>query len=388
LNILVITSSPIEVNTSAMISNVALMKGFVQLGHQVHLLTFQPYAYMGNENQFDLEGIKVIRLENNKAYRALVAEDQSATFKQTVKKGLLNLARKVYHSVSLYDNFKKAIPNVSAFQPVEYYDLVISCSDPKSSHLLAKRFVKLYPTYYGKWIQFWGDPMTIDITRKSKLPTVFVKQVEKSIIRASDAVVYVSPMTLEAQQKMFPNFVRKLHFIPLAYTEAKRYRKSVKREVAKVGYFGSYPSKFRDIFPLYNAAKELPIELNIVGDSDLILPPTNTIKLESRISFRKVEEYEGDTDILVCICNRIGTQIPGKLYYYAGTDKPILIILDGEADRLRAYLEKFERFEFCNNSVDEIKQAIQRMLQMPKAYLPQPDFSPKAVANQFIQCVE
>lgn len=388
MKILFITSSPVEVSSSAMISNVALMRGFVGLGHEVTLLTFKPYNFMKSQSPFDLDGIKVIRLNNNKAYHALATENKSSALKKMFKRALLNTARKIYHSFSLYDNFKGAIPNVVDFQPDEYYDLIISCSDPKSSHLLAKKFIQLHPKRYGKWIQFWGDPMYIDITRKSKLPGFIIKRQEKNLLQAADTVVYVSPMTLHAQQRLYPDLRDKLFFVPLAYPEANIYETKIEYEERTpiIGYYGSYDSDIRNIIPLYEAAKELSVQLHIVGDSNLALPSINHIIVEPRTGYRQIEEYEANTDILVVICNRIGTQIPGKIYYYAATNKPILVILDGDASRLREYLEPFNRFAFCDNYPHEIKHAIENLLQEKKRsqYLPQPDFAPTEVANQFL----
>lgn len=59
-----------------------------------------------------------------------------------------------------------------------------------------------------------------------------------------------------------------------------------------------------------------------------------------------------------------GGQIPGKLYQYSATNKPILFILDGtieEMQILKTYFSQFNRYVFCKNSIDSIQNGIQKI---------------------------
>ena len=53
-------------------------------------------------------------------------------------------------------------------------------------------------------------------------------------------------------------------------------------------------------------------ELIIFGNSDLELESTKNIKVNGRIPFEKVKEFEEKVDLLVHISNKTGTQIPAK----------------------------------------------------------------------------
>jgi glycosyltransferase involved in cell wall biosynthesis len=394
MNVLFITSSPVEANTSAMISNIALMKGFESLGHEVTILTFKPYDFMPVKQDLELDDIEVIKLDNNRTYSSLVSHEKENYGHFTIiKKKLVNIIRSLFHTFSLYDNYKSAVNKVDEFLPNKYYDLVISCSDPKSSHLLAKRFIENNRESVGKWIQHWGDPMYIDITRKSKLPSFLIKMEERNVLSEADKVIYVSPLTLESQKKIYSDLKDKFKFIPLAYLEEKRYQlsSSENETYPTLGYFGSYNSKIRNISPLYEAVKDSEFFLKVVGDSDITLESyPGKIECYPRVTFKQIEQFEEESDILVCICNKKGTQIPGKLYYYAATNKPILIIMDGESAKLKQYLHQYNRFEFCENNTKDIKKAINKIVRESKnkTYQPQPDFSPIEIAKKIIDCTK
>lgn len=76
---------------------------------------------------------------------------------------------------------------------------------------------------------------------------------------------------------------------------------------------------------------------------------------------KETEKYEEDADLLIVLLNKKGTQIPGKIYHYAGTNKPILIILDGDRkEEIKEYLSLFNRFYFCENNERTRNRAIHK----------------------------
>ena len=74
-----------------------------------------------------------------------------------------------------------------------------------------------------------------------------------------------------------------------------------------------------------------------------------------------MKPLEDATDVLVFLCNRTGGQIPGKIYQYSATNKIILFILDGTDEEkriLKNYFAQFNRYVFCENTVEDISRAI------------------------------
>jgi len=386
LRILFITLCSVEMNTSAMLRNKALIKGLVSNNAEIDLLTIPSMAennYFDN-NEHNIEGVNVIRLVENRIYTSLVKSDFSLMGK--IKRMMLPLARKIYHSLNLFDNTILTAQRVERESlPTNYYDIIISSSDPKSSHIAARKLI-MSGLEYGKWIQYWGDPFALDITRESLHPKFYVKNKERNILELADSIVYVSPFTLVEQQKLYSDFESKMCFIPIPYLEKKIYNEGKNNEnSATLGYFGDYKSTVRDITPLYESIKANGQNLIVAGNSDLNLLSTKRISVYPRVSQEKILKFEIESDILVCVLNKSGTQIPGKIYHYAATNKPILVILDGEKkDQIRDYLSDFERFVLCENDEHSIMKAIDDILKVRKGYEPSPYFDSKVIAKQLL----
>ena len=102
-----------------------------------------------------------------------------------------------------------------------------------------------------------------------------------------------------------------------------------------------------------------------------------------------LEQIQNKTSILVHLCNLKGGQIPGKIYHYSATNKPILFILDGteyEKNIIKDYFSKYNRYYFCNNNITEIKHAIHQIAENYTKNCGQivEEFSPRQVVKQLL----
>lgn len=383
MNILYITLSSMDSNTSAMLRNKALLHGLLDYNHNVDLIALKPTNYtFKNNNQIPYKNINIIKLEGNKIYKYIVNENN--TFIGRIKRNLLPIVRGLYQKFYVFDNTITVAKSLDTdILPNAYYDLIISSSDPKTSHYAAKTLIDK-GLKYGQWIQYWGDPMTLDITKKFIYPNWIMSRIEKRILCLADKIIYVSPFTLKSQKNMFSKVADKMFFLPIPYTEEKIYKRT-NNEVFTIGYFGAYYSKVRNIEPLYNACNGMQenIFLNIIGDSDLNLDDKNNIKIYPR---GDISAFEDRSDLLVCILNKKGSQIPGKIYHSAATNKPVLVILDGDnAKEMEHYLASFERFVLCKNNEKSIKEAILNIISKNDEYSPATQFSPKRIARDILE---
>lgn len=382
MKILIVKLSPVESNDSANIRTIGLAKGLIELNHSIDYLTIPVSNYHSIMSEKDILGLmNIVRTSSNSVYDA--ATSGGGRF----KKAIVGLMRKIYHLFSLYDytySIAKKI-DISLINNTEY-DIVISSSDPKTSHITVQYLIK-QGLKYKKWIQYWGDPMTMDITNKSLYPKWFKSKVEEKLLSLADRIVYVSPFTLEEQKKIFPKLFDKMVFFPTPYIDEKEYEETNNTKFT-VGYFGAYHSKIRNIMPLYNACIDMKecICLTIVGDSDLSLQHTESIKTYPR---GDVSEFEKKADLLVCLLNKKGLQIPGKIYHSAGTNKPILVVLDGEnREQMKHYLDSFGRFIVCENTEKSIEEAIQNIIAIKTRYKPAHQFTPNTIASNFIDLMK
>jgi hypothetical protein len=278
-----------------------------------------------------------------------------------------NSIRKIYKT---FDLFGSTIMNVRYVNEIidkidSFYDRIISVSDPKTSHILANKILKHVSC--SSYIQYWGDPLAIDITNNSKLPQSFKKAVEKSLIKKANRVIYVSPITLLQQKKLFPRNANKMEMIPPPCRIGKVGRSKKKKNSTNIlfGYFGSYNQKVRNIIPLVEVVKNEKqwAHLLIVGDSDIKIESGENITVMDRIPDEQLDGLLEECDVIIDLLNFKGSQIPGKVFRDAGTTKEVLLLLDGNFQKeIYEYFVQFNRYSFCKNLHDEIKLKLQEYL--------------------------
>lgn len=391
MRILFMTTSPLESNSSASIRNIALIKGLSELGHDVSIVA--PKNTTKSKDNSLNEHVKSITRYDLAIYNH---EGNSSTGKEKkIRDNIYSILRYIYHSLFVFDRYKVHVNKISKLSILqqEKFDLLITSSDPKSAHLLGRRYIQEFDKDI-KWIQYWGDPILLDITSKLKLPRFLIKKIELKILRESHASVFVSPVTYEEQRRIYPTIANKMHFVLPPSIEKTIYKRdtNIENNIVQLGYYGAYYSAIRNIQSLYDTVeKNKEFKLEIVGNSDLNLDEKPNISIHEREPFSLVKEREKEADILVCICNKRGTQIPGKVYQYASTNKPILLILDGNYQiMIKEYFGRFNRFYICENDPTSIENAINSIVNdMEKIeYTPLQATKPEVVAENFLQLLD
>lgn len=378
MKVLFVSMVPLENNTSATIQNKGIIRGLSASGHTIDILTLKPnMSAIGHDSSMnDIKGIigNSYYIDIDPRYAVIMAKKkmpqkmenyETRYYNENIVKNIVRITRnpikKIYEKTAIFDAQKINVNRVSKLN-IDYnqYDIIISASDPKSSHLIVKRILGKNKKCKAKWIQYWGDPMFIDITRERDWRNQIVKYHERKLISIADRIIYASPFTLDKQKEIYNKYSHKMDYASQAYAKVNSNVVERQRNTPLiVGYFGAYLSKIRDIIPLYKAAQSSDFKLNICGVSDINLDNKDNISVSGMLSYKEVVEMEEKSDILVCICNKEGTQIPGKIYYCTGYKKPIVVILDGDyKEEFRAYLESFNRFILCDNNEKAIKSAI------------------------------
>ena len=362
----------------------AMMKGLDELGYKMDLLCAPVSAVTHINDMSDyefLDNVSIITTAQNTSYERLITGSEK---NKSIKRIILPLLRKVYHKFSLYTGSANIARKLTLdILHQKEYKYVISVSDPKISQIalltLLNRGLKA-----ERVIEYWGDPMTGDITQTAIYPEFIIKREERKFLRIADKIVYTSPFTLEMEQKLHPKYAQKMMYVPTANTFKKIYPETRNAKYV-VGYYGNYNSSIRNILPLYQAFESLitKAKLFLVGDSDLSLESTENVEVRPRGVVKDLEEM---TDLFVCILNSSGTQIPGKLYYSAATNRPILVILDGEQqEKMRTYLESFNRFKICPNNKEDIVNTIIEILNSNESFEPCKLLEPALIAKKIIE---
>ena len=380
MRILYVVARAVEVNASSSIRNNATINGLIENGHDVTVVSCEPSDSSSNyDPSLKPEGAKLVYFKLGGAH----------TIANKVKGGWLNrLLKSVYRLFKkndIYDNLKPIINHVEEID-VKNYDLVISSSDPKSSHLFVDKLFK-YHHCSKPWIQIWGDPFADDIsmnhTNLSK-----IKREENRLLSLATKVVYVSYLSCISQKKKYPANANKMAFVPIPYLKERISNKEFPDsfEKAQICYCGDYVSSVRNLTPLYEAVKDLGMKMTVCGRSNMVLKSTDSITILPRQSASFVRELEDKSDVLIHLSNLSGTQVPGKIFQYAATNKTVLFILDGDSDKLTEMFGKYNRFIFVKNDKEIIKQKLSNIIVLKDSVTSEPlnDFSCKHISRTII----
>jgi len=380
--ILVIKLAPYDSLVSSNMRMLSLMMGLHKLGYSMDLLSTPKSNVLVDNDMSDypfLKSVNIIFTGQSNLYEAMVSKRKGGIVGK-----IYPIAKKIYHRFSLYNHTDKVAKKISIdILPQKEYDYIIAVSDPKTTYIALKKLLE-QGLKAKKIIEYWGDPLYGDVTQKAIYPGFVLKREERKFLSLADKIVYTTPMTLHMEQKTYPEYADKMVCIPTANATQKIYADS-KNDIYTVGYYGGYKSTVRNIIPLYDAFKNLEgiARLNIVGDSDLDLPSTNNIMVKPR---GVVKDLEEKTDLFVCVLNSSGTQIPGKIYHMAGSNRPILVVLDGDMKKQIAdYLRSFNRYVTCENNSNDIESAIREIMRGGRTWMPCARLEPKQIASEILE---
>lgn len=365
LKILFIAGQSIKSNSSVTMMNVAYINGLVQLGHDVRIITSKlPEGHIATDGGFELpKEVKIDEYSLGSTFSIMSTKKKARGLLNSIVSQAKGILRKVYYKFSIYDSQRSWVKNVDKIDlKNEHFNLVISSSDPKHSHIFAEKLIERNQVKCDSWLQLWGDPMYLDITRKGALLKRRLLLEEKRLISKANKIIYVSPFTADEQKKIFPEYANKMDYVLIPYIKRdEEVSLNINGDQMVFGYYGDYSTKIRNLKPLYDAAIESSLKLIIRGNTDKPLTSSSNIEVGNRISIKELEALEKKTDVFIHLCNSRGTQIPAKVYYYSGTKKPILFILDGESKKTRNFFQKYERYIFCENNTKDILNTINKI---------------------------
>lgn len=382
MRILFVTTMPVEYGKSCSIRNNALIHGLSELGCKVDLYEMEPNSCF---MEYD-KSLVATSIVDKKYY---IGKDKGASKELKNRKFIFLLRKKISQMIkalSPWDTRYYLIKNEKPSQLEYYYDVVISSSDPISSHYLASKIIENNKNTIGQWIQYWGDPLASDITKNRIGSQDYIEGIEKKILKMSNKIIYLSPFTLNEMKDKYVDIADRMYYFPrpVIGVDINHYMtEDIDYDHLKVGYFGRV-YKGRNLNPLYNAIKSSHHSLEIFGECDF--DNTNNIKIHQRVSEDICISESMKLDVLVCVCNSSGTQIPGKIYDAAITNKYVMIILDGEnADSIRAYFSQFNRFVFCQNNSLSIRDMLDNIKMYNNTRRPCESFDSKIVANSIME---
>ena len=407
-SVLVVIADNLKKNSSACMANAAYIKGFLENGYDVTVIMPECDEADKDPGISLPTGVRYCTFQEKGALTKGIAKAVKPTAFTNTKPSTLTRLKSIIRvqlskfrqllvrsfSNSLFYNSKyfisQVIKNFAIYCDREY-ELIISLSSPVAAHYLAEQIIDKTPLNAKKWCQIWEDPWYYDLyTDKTKS----IYNEEHRLLSKADAIEYVTPLTCYYQKKYFPEYAGKMFWSFLPYNNDVFNNESDLRindaSVTKLGYFGEYVSKVRNIMPLVEAVSELnDYKLVICGNSDLDLTHFNNVLPQGRVSVERVRELQDACGVLVNISNLKGGQIPGKIYQYAATKKQILFVLDGTEEEKSIILDtfsKYKRFIFCENNKDALIACLNNLEEACHNISIEPinDFTSYSIVNKIV----
>jgi len=391
--ILYITTAYILKNSSAAIRNNSLVKGLVELGYEVNVYTIQWPSDMSSDYFLNESNGKIHFTFLNRLKNISKIKKKTTTSNKSVKLAKLRaLLKKIVFFPDECSEWIKTFP----YNTVDKYDVVITSSDHKTAHYIGLKIKRENPNV--NWIQIWGDPWSSDVNTLS-IMRKYIAGCEKKLLNAADKIIYVSSATAGALKVTYPELSKKIYYVPRGYYNSfidNSDNSYNKESIIQIAYTGVI-SFGRNIFALAETIKKenlshrflIKVYGNCSFEVEKKLREYPFIKLNKGLDFEHMSNIYQEASILLYLSNKKGTtQIPGKLFDYMGTTKPILCLVDNETDEISMMLKEYDRCFVVENTVNSIRMKMDEIMSLSsKSFSPEERYSPSTVAKQVVNLI-
>ena len=339
-----------------------VFNGLLMCGYDVDMI------FCGSNEVFEIFRIKYARYFNNLWHLPLPDSHIARFCKAKARLRLLYLFLRhfvldvVWRPYS-YNNLRRILGKR------EEYDCVLSFVPPYLSGRLGIDACRICREKSNvELVQFWTDPLSVaGLSRVADVPLRRIAHVyaEYRLLKCADKVVFNFPLLCDLEKEFHPRYAKKMTWTDVGYIEHEKDNYIPHNKRVRIGLFGAYQRKVRNIGPFLEAVKALPdLDFVLRGDSDVVVDSAVYPNLDvkpGRQSVSEIESLEAECDILVSLNAHRGTMPPGKTFYYASYAKPIVYIADGERQAyLMEYMAGLGRYVVCCNNVDSIVDGIRR----------------------------
>lgn len=276
----------------------------------------------------------------------------------------------------LYLNIKKLIPD-ALFLKIPFlsfeeiigdfgisFDYLFTSSDPKGIHLFMRnpsvkksKFLK-----DAVFFQYWGDPLYGDVNTHGSF---FLKLLEVYLLRLCSKVFFVSEATFHDKSKLYPILSTNFIYLPrcMKVDELREINidlDSLRREI-RCCYVGDFNSLSRNVDELIVAVSNLPnYRLSLAGEGHSeLLTIYNSVSYLGRLPQADADLIIESSEICFIILNKSGTQVPGKVFDLALTDKVVIVLYEDESQI--GIIPFRDRFIFCKNEKNDIVLMMQSL---------------------------
>lgn len=286
--------------------------------------------------------------------------------------GIYRLTRKILDNI-LYPDLRTewypfAKSTIRSLFTQQNFDVVISSYEPGVDILLglwAKKRFKM------KWVIDLGDPILSPYTPtwRRKIDSWF----ERCTLQQADRIVVTTDRVLGLFFKRH-NIIdwSKFVSIPQGFSDRQiplTLKYYLSKDRMNIVFTGTFYRDFRNPERLATAWRSLEdpdVSLIIAGDNssfEEIFNDMPNVKFFGKIDHFECLSLQRQADILLNIGNIQSYQLPGKLYEYLGTGKPIIHIQTGADDPAAELIKKLNAGTVVQNEITQITQCLKKQIE-------------------------
>ena len=327
-----------------------------------------------------IDGLNIYRVDDtraisNNALRDLIQLEKNKKFNLLIKviavilKSLYFLKFVFFEKEQQYGEWKidSTVKKCLELHNEKNYDVVLSISQPFKSHFIVEEFLKQIDGPI-RWFVFEFDPFSYneEVTKsESKRKSLFKD--EYRIFNSCDGIFLTPELHKFYNKTPFKKFIDKMVPVPFANLEPISFEKSnvkkfpLMKDKINCFFAGRLYRDIRNPKNLLNTFSKLDssIHLTLMTNFDeSMISRYNTN--EDTISLIPLQNRDtainmmNEVNILVNIGNTVEFQVPGKVFEYMSTGKPIIHFSKLVEDPALVYLKKYPLLFVVNEwEIDE-----------------------------------
>jgi len=366
-------------SNSAAVQRTLKMADYLKdFGWQAVILTAKENAYEATE-----DSQKVPEHIKNHVYRTMAFDVHNH----------LSIKGKHFNWMKGIDRWSTWIPGAIScgkkLLNIYQFDAIVSTAPIPSAHIIAS---KIAAKSGIPWMADYQDPMAYLYEPTSKLRKFCHKRIDTKVTSTASALVYATKQAMTLYQDAFPNTPKSIfHFVENGFDETnfellKEYKPKTSTPFNKnkfsFYYSGVLYPNGRDPIPLFKAISQLVNKQQLQIDScEVIFQGSGTggkfndlleeLGISGMIKFMPSVPYIDslynmlNADALILIQDKVfNLQVPGKLYEYIRSGKPILAITPN--DSATAEVANRASNSFIANEKDAIATQITNIINIEK----------------------
>lgn len=358
------------------------------LGHEVKVITYEERQLtLFSEGDESLTAkipaeVEVIRVGSGWLHRILDRVKQRGRATKSIKSRATRNPAVAFlipdPHISAKRNFVKASMRIArSWQP----DVLVTCAYPFTMTLVGSEVKRAFPGLV--WIADYGDPWTGAPVAELKLPRwrrVLDRWLESRCLARADAVTVTTEPTAAMYRLQFPKLADRTHVLTMGYdpdddsgiVAANRTGEDADKVILL--HAGRLYSEARDSGP-FIAALETCFASDPVLFSRLKIVLLGEVEAKiadaiARSSAAELYQLEGwvtvdeslarmkGADGLLLFGNQGAMQIPGKIFQYFGTGRPVFMIFESEEDPTVDAVRRYGRAILVQNAEASLAAAL------------------------------